>query len=82
MRGYYDLVSTRQLSLFILLGWNVVLVKTLMIRSMCLDLMEDDTGVLEFDAMFVVKTILCHCQFDCLSMRDKPVFLSHCNMED
>jgi len=32
--------------------------------------------------MFIVKTILCHHQFDCLSMTDKPVFLSHCNMED
>lgn len=59
-----------------------MLVKTLMVRSMCLDLVEDDTGVLEFDAMFVIKTILCHHQFDCMSMRYKPVFLSHCNMED
>lgn len=59
-----------------------MLIKTLMVRSMYLDLVEDDTGMLEFDVMFIVKTILCHCQFDCLSMRDKPVFLSHCNVED
>lgn len=59
-----------------------MLVKTLMVRSMCLDLVEDDTCVLEFDAMFIVKTILCHRQFDCLSMRYKPVFLSQCTMED
>lgn len=53
-----------------------------MVRSMYLDLVEDNTGVLEFDAMFIVKIILCHCQFDCLSMRDKAVFFSHCNVED
>jgi hypothetical protein len=82
MRGYYDLVRTRQSSLFILLGWNIVLVETFRARSMYLILVEDDTGVLEFDAMFIVKTILCHHKFDCLSMTDKPVFLSHCNVKD
>jgi len=46
MRGYYDLVRTRQSSLFILLGWNIVLVETLRARSMYLVLVEDDTGVL------------------------------------
>jgi len=82
MRGYYDPIRTMQSSLFIFWGWNVVLVQTLMVRSMYLVLVEDDTGVLEFDSIFIVKTILCHPQFDCLSMRDKPVFLSYCNVED
>ena len=59
MRGYYDLVRTRKSSLFIFGGWNTVLVTTLMVRSMYLDLVEDGTGVLEFDATFIVKTILC-----------------------
>jgi hypothetical protein len=81
--GYYGLVRTGHTSsLFILLEWNTVLVTTLMVRSMYLDMVEEDTDVLEFDAMFTVKTVLCHCQFDCLTVRDKPVFLCHCNIKD
>jgi hypothetical protein len=40
----------------------------------------EDTGVLELDVMFIVKTIFCHCQYVWLSLTDKLVFLFHCNV--